>query len=151
KSTVLGRAIDGDAVLAAYGSPRFVVSCEGAATARVGRGKAAHVVGVPLGAHLPNRVVSFLRAGPRVRVLVDFETVADGDPTGAAELVATRRAVQSPVVLGLGCRGAAVPAGVADVVEVGLGPLPSDAAVELFVAVAGQRHHQDGNLGALVA
>lgn len=49
KSTVLGRAIADDAVIAAYGrSRRFVVSCDGAESAQAAVDKMAQALGVPL-------------------------------------------------------------------------------------------------------
>ncbi len=151
KSTVLGRAIGDDAVVALFGSRRFVVSCEGAETAGAVTDKMAHVLGVALGDHLRNRVVSFLRSGRCVLVLDNFESVADGDPVGAAELVAQLRSGPGQVALGIGYRGAGLPVGIVDVAEIRLGPLPREAAVEVFGAVAGARHRADPDLSPLLA
>ncbi|MGH3815324.1 MAG: hypothetical protein ACRDUV_23225, partial [Pseudonocardiaceae bacterium] len=150
KSTVLGRAIGDDAVIASFGSRRFVVSCEGAETAGAVMDKMAQVLGVILGDHLRNRVLSFLLDGPCVLVLDNFETVAEGDPVGAAGLVAELRSRPGQVALGIGYRGAGLSVGVTDVTEIRLGPLPSEAAVEVFGAVAGARHRTDPNLSALL-
>ena len=151
KSTVLGRAIGDDAVVGLFGSRRFVVSCEGAESAGAVVDKMAYVLGVALGDHLRNRVLSFLRGGPCVLVLDNFETVADGDPVGAAELVAELRSGPGQVALGIGYRGAGLTVGVIDEVEIKLGPLPDEAAVEVFGAVAGARHRADTNLSPLLA
>ncbi|WHT22688.1 tetratricopeptide repeat protein [Crossiella sp. CA-258035] len=149
KSTLLGRALGSEAVAAAFTERRYVVSCEGAATAGAVIDKTASSLGVELGDHLRNRVLSLLRAGPGVLVLDNFETLADADPAGAAELLSTLRALPG-LVVGIGARGSTVPAGVG-VDEVRLGPLAPAAAVEVFLAVAGQRHHTDPALAALVA
>ncbi|HET8640345.1 MAG TPA: hypothetical protein VFM37_00305, partial [Pseudonocardiaceae bacterium] len=152
KSTVLGRAVADDAVVTAFGSlRRFVVSCDGAESARGVVDKLAQVLGVAVGDRLWNRVVSFLRGAPCVLVLDNFETVADSDAQGAAELVSTLRSDGCCVVLGIGYRGAALPFAIDGVVEVGLGPLRPDTAKDVFVAAAGDGHRGDPHLNALVA
>lgn len=151
KSTVLARALGDQAVVGLFASRRFVVSCEGAETAGAVVDKMAAALGVTLGDHLWNRVLSFLREGPCVLVLDNFETVADGDPVGAAELVAHLRSGPDPVAVGIGYRGAGLPVGITDGTEISLGPLPREAAVEVFEAVAGTRHRADPNLGPLLA
>jgi hypothetical protein len=45
--------------------------------------------------------------------------------------------------LGIGYRGTGLPVGVIDVTEIRLGPLPREAAVKVFGAVAGARHRAD--------
>jgi tetratricopeptide (TPR) repeat protein len=151
KSTVLGRAIGDPAVVESYGPRRFVVSCEGAENAGAVVDKLAETLGVPPGAHLRNRVLSFIRMDRCVLVLDNFETVADGDPAGSAALVAQLQAADNPVVLGLGYRGAGLPAGVSGAVEIRLGPLTREAARDVFAAVAGDRHRTDPNLDPLLA
>ena len=151
KSTVLARALGDQAVVVLFGSRRFVVSCEGAETAGAVVDKMAQVLGVILGDHLRNRVLSFLRDGPCVLVLDNFETVADADPGGAAELVAHLRTSPEPVALGIGYRGAGLPVGITEGAEIRLGPLPREVAVEVFEAVAGAWHCADPHLGPLLA
>ncbi|WP_170176312.1 tetratricopeptide repeat protein [Lentzea flaviverrucosa] len=150
KSTLLGRAIGLDAIVTAFGERRFVVSCDGVSTAGVVIDKLATALGVGLGEHLRNRVVSFLRTTPCVLVLDNFETVTDADPAGAVELLSTLRAVPD-LVAGIGSRGARVPAGFVGLREINLGPLPQEAALAVFVAVAGERHRADPALKALMA
>lgn len=86
-------------------------------------------------------------------VLDNFETVTDADLIGAAELVATLRSEGSPVALGIGYRGAALPhgvTGITGITGIRLGPLRHDAAMELFVTEAGVKHRTDPKLGPLV-
>jgi tetratricopeptide (TPR) repeat protein len=151
KSTVLGRSLNEAAVVAAYGSRRFVVSCDGVESARLVYDKLASVVGVSLGDHLPNRVVSFLLTEPCVLVLDNFESVTDGDPQGAAALLATLRAGPRPVALGLGCRGRSMPPGLAEATSVVLGPLGLSDASRVFHALAGSKHGSDPDSARLVA
>ncbi|SFR10623.1 hypothetical protein SAMN04488564_103436, partial [Lentzea waywayandensis] len=150
KSTLLGRAIGLDAIVMAFRDRRFVVSCDGAGTAGVVIDKLATVLGVGLGEHLRNRVVSFLGTAPCVLVLDNFETVTDADPAGAAELLSTLRAVPG-LVTGIGSRGAHVPTGLVGLREINLRPLPQDDAIDVFVAVAGERHRADPAIRALMA
>ncbi|MCX2950192.1 tetratricopeptide repeat protein [Lentzea sp. NEAU-D7] len=150
KSTLLGRAIGLDVIVTAFGERRFVVSCDGANAPGAVIDKMATALGVGLGEHLRNRVVSFLRAAPCALVLDNFETVTDADPAGAAELLSTLRAVPG-LVAGIGSRGAHVPAGLVGLREINLGPLPQEAAVDVFVAVADEHHRADPALEALMA
>jgi AAA domain-containing protein len=150
KSTLLGRAVGVGAVVEVFGDRRFVVSCDGAGTAGAVIDKMATALGVSLGEHLRNRVVSFFRAAPCVLVLDNFETVTDADPGGAADLLSSLRAVPG-LAVGIGSRGAGVPAGLVGTREISLGPLPNEIAVEVFVAVAGSRHRVDPCMEALVA
>lgn len=120
KSTVLGRALSEESVMAAFAERRYLVSCEGAASASAVIDKTAAVLGVELGDHLRNRVLAFLRSGPGVLVLDNFETLADADPAGAAELLATLRAL-SDLVVGIGARGTTIPAGLEGVNETRVG------------------------------
>lgn len=151
KSTVLGRALSEEAVVAAFGARRFVVSCDGAESVGAVIDKLADVLGVPLGEHLRNRVVSSLRSARCVLVLDNVETVADHDPDGAAKLVTTLRAEPSPVVLGLGYRGAAPPRSFGALSPVRLAPLTQDIARKLFLVEAGDQHRHDQHLDALLA
>ena len=151
KSTVLAYALEHASLGAAYGPRRFVVPCEGAESADAAVDKMANVLGVPLGDHLRNQVVSFLVESPCVLVLDNFESVTDGDPAGAAGLVATLLTADSPVALGIGYRGAALSPGLSGLDTVALGPLDLDDAVDVFVATAGRGERADGELRGLVA
>ncbi|GAA3852197.1 hypothetical protein GCM10022243_17300 [Saccharothrix violaceirubra] len=57
KSTLLAAALDDPLVVGVFGARRFVVSCEGAASADAVVDKAAVALGVPVGEHLRNRVL----------------------------------------------------------------------------------------------
>ncbi|WP_211299802.1 hypothetical protein, partial [Amycolatopsis lexingtonensis] len=149
KSTVLGRAITDPAIITSYGARRFVVSCDGAESASAVVDKMALALGVVPGEHLRNRVLSFLRETPCVLVLDNFETLSDADPAGAAELVVQVRA--DAAVLGVGYRGGGAPVGLTGMAEIVLGPLSSAAALEVFAAVAGDRHRGDSMVELLVA
>jgi hypothetical protein len=139
-----------DAVVAVYERRRFVVSCEGANQVKVVQDKMAQALGITLGEHLWNRIVSFLQSAPCVLVLDNFETLADGDPAGAAELVATLRSAPDRVVLGIGYRGATVPTSIKGMEVVPLGPLTREPAKKVFLAAAGDRHSTDPSLDSLL-
>ncbi|GAA4611583.1 hypothetical protein GCM10023108_04460 [Saccharopolyspora hordei] len=139
KSTVLGHALTREEVEDRYGARRYVVSCDGAPSAGAVIDKLAQTLGITsTGADLRGRTLKFLHAEPCVLVLDNFETVLDGDYSGAVELLRQLRSAPDRVALGLGYRGSRLPHGIANIPSVVIGRLPEESAAELFQTTAGR-------------
>lgn len=139
KSTVLGYALNRDAIKDRYGERRFVVSCDGARSADAVIDKLAQTLGIDsTGVDLRNRVLRFVHEKPCVLVLDNFETVLDNDYSGAVELLRQVRSAPDRVAVGIGYRGSQLPHGIPNIASVVLGRLPDDSAAELFQTTAGK-------------
>ena len=149
KSTVTLAMLHHRRVTSRFRSRRYFVRCEGAATATALVTAIATTAGVELGSELRPRLAAALAAAPALVVLDNAETPWESDTVATEEELLALTSVRGLAVVA-SFRGQQRPGGVRWGERVHVTPLPSEAAREMFLAIAGGEHAADLVLSELV-
>ena len=150
KSTVCLQALHHPRVVKRFGARRYFVRCDGAKTAEDLIAAVGAALGMEPGAELIARITREFAKAPAAVALDNLETPWDAEPLETEAVLAELAAVPG-LALVVTLRSGNRPGGVAWREAIEVQPLKGDDPKRLFLAVAGNKHASDAQLGNLLA